>query len=274
MKKDSLISRKEKFRHFLEEKLFLRFHMSLILLATAAAGLLAAKILYVCGVRQMIVRYPAAVIFAYIAFFGFVKLWLTFLFSSRAKKLRDTGGDIAGNIDIPNFSIGRSSAANLLRGGGGEFSGGGASSSFVEGLGPGTEQASSEVMAAAAPSSDTGLLDKAGDALSDIDGDAGKVLIVLGILLAVIFGAGIYLIYMAPVILSEAAFNLILAAGLKPGLKKINQPDWEGGVLRVTAPAFLLVMTVSLLAAYVCHRSYPQATKIGEVLRIIFRQLF
>jgi hypothetical protein len=38
--------------------------------------------------------------------------------------------------------------------------------------------------------------------------------VVLGALLALIFGAGAYLIYKAPLILSEAAFDFLLAARL------------------------------------------------------------
>ena len=277
MNKDPLTSKKEKFRNFLKHRLFLRFHMSLILLGTAATGLVAAKVLYLYGVKSMFVRYPAAVLFSYISFFGFVKLWLAYLFSSRDRmSVNRSGNDSARNLDFADFTAGRGSSLDLFRGGGGEFSGGGASGSFTDGLGTGAEESSSEAFAASvSTSSDHGVLggitDKAGDALSGIDDDAGKVLIILGVLLAIVFGAGIYLIYMAPMILSEAAFNLMLAAGLKRGLTKINQPDWEGGVLRATIAAFAVVMTVSLAAAYVCHRACPQATKITEVVKCLLR---
>ncbi len=277
MNRDPLTSRKEKFRNFLKHRLFLRFHMSLILLGTAAAGLVAAKILYLYGVKSMFIRYPASVLFSYIAFFGFVKLWLIYLFSPHGRRLAsDRGGDIANNLNVGGFSTGRGLSPDPFGGGGGEFSGGGASGSFAEGIGTGAEQSSSEALAASTSTSSDhgffgGLTDTAGDALSGIDEDAGKVLIILGVLLAIVFGAGIYLIYMAPMILSEAAFNLILAAGLKPGLRKLNQPDWEGGVLRATIPAFAIVMIVSLAAAYVCHRAYPQAYKITEVVKFLLR---
>lgn len=277
MNKDSLIAKREKFRNFLKHKVFLRFHMALILLGTAAAGLVASKVLYLYGVKGMFVRYPAAVLFSYIAFFGFVKLWLTYLFSSRDTMSVYKGGhDGAGNLDLVDFSTGEGSSPNPLRVGGGGFSGGGASSSFAEGVGAGAGESPSEAIAVPAPSSSGhgllgGLSDKADDALPGIGDNAGKVLLILGVLLAIVFGAGIYLIYMAPVILSEAAFNLMLAAGLKRGLTRINEPEWEGGVLRATVVPFAVVMTVSLAAAYVCYRACPQATKITEVVRFLLR---
>jgi hypothetical protein len=277
MNRDTLISKREKFRNFLKHRVFLRFHMALILLGTAATGLVAAKVLCLYGVKSMFVRYPVAVLVSYVSFFGFVRLWLAYLFSSRDRmSVNRAGSGSAGNPDLADFTTGRGSSSALFSGGGGEFSGGGASGSFADGLGTGAEETSSNAFAASAStSSDHGFLggisDKAGDALSGIDDDAGKVLIILGVLLAIVFGAGIYLIYMAPMILSEAAFNLMLAAGLKRGLTKIDQPDWEGGVLRTTIAAFAVVMTASLAAAYVCHRAYPQATKITDVVKYLLR---
>jgi len=42
----------------LKERLFLRFHMSLILIGTALVGLLASKLLLLSHVTTMVLRYP------------------------------------------------------------------------------------------------------------------------------------------------------------------------------------------------------------------------
>lgn len=47
-------------------------------------------------------------------------------------------------------------------------------------------------------------------------------------------GAGVYLLYEAPFILSEAAFEFVLAASLVSGTKRIDSSDWMGSVLKTT----------------------------------------
>ncbi len=51
-----LIVRKNNFVRILEERLFLRFHMSLILISTALTGLLASKLLLIAHVDNIIIR--------------------------------------------------------------------------------------------------------------------------------------------------------------------------------------------------------------------------
>jgi hypothetical protein len=112
-----------------------------------------------------------------------------------------------------------------------------------------------------------GAGDAAGEAATGIFEEAGVVLIVLGALLAVIFGAGAFLLYQAPLILTEAAFELILATSLIRGMKRIDNPDWMGSVLRTTIVPFLITLTVAVTAAFVGLLVHPEATKISEVIR-------
>jgi len=90
------------FMRRVQERFFLRFHMSLILLATALSGVLTAKVLLLLHVDSIMVRYPLAVVTAYLAFFLFVKLWLKYVAASQPLKGLDSAGDVLP--DLPSFS--------------------------------------------------------------------------------------------------------------------------------------------------------------------------
>jgi hypothetical protein len=264
------LQKKDRFGRFLKDRFFLRFHMLLILTATALSGLLATKVLLLLHVKSMLVRYPIAVVFSYLAFFGFVKLWLFYLASSgggrgTVKRITDGAADIP---DISDFFTGGSSRPPVPFGGGGNFGGGGASGIFEQGADI-VHKAAPETLSSSPSGVGSGVADAAGDAVSGIFEDAGKVLLILGILLALVFGAGIYLIYQAPVILSEAAFQCILATSLARRMKKMDDPDWMGSVFRATAVPFLFVCVIAFVAAYVAHSAYPPASKMSEVLRYL-----
>lgn len=64
-----IVVRKNHFVSILKERLFLRFHMSLILIGTGLVGLLVSKILLVAHVDNIVIRYPIAVIVSYVVFF-------------------------------------------------------------------------------------------------------------------------------------------------------------------------------------------------------------
>ncbi len=85
----------------IKERFFLRFHMSLILLATVLSGLLATKLLLLAQVHNIVIRYPLAVVFAYLAFFLFVKLWLLYMSASHPLRKSDSSGDILSGLPDP-----------------------------------------------------------------------------------------------------------------------------------------------------------------------------
>ncbi|MCL4477454.1 MAG: hypothetical protein M1508_14740 [Nitrospirae bacterium] len=267
--------RKGKLTRFLKERFFLRFHMSLLLSGSFFFGMLASKGLLVLGVNRMIVRYPIAVVCSYFAFFGFMKLWLAYISSSAYRKtFAETAGVGLGNIDIPLPSSG--SASNVLgplSGEGGQFGGGGASGFFEGSTAETAQQAASSTVSKTADSLGGKAADAAGGALSDIFDDAGKVLIILGVLLAVIFGAGIYLVYQAPMILTDAAFNFLLATSLARNARKMSSPDWMGSVFRATVWPFVIVLSVAVWLAYVAQSAVPQATKLSQVIRHLMTQI-
>ncbi|HJZ68271.1 MAG TPA: hypothetical protein VKF81_09135 [Blastocatellia bacterium] len=98
-------------------------------------------------------------------------------------------------------------------------------------------------------------------------GDEGIVLIALGLLLAVIFGAGVYLVYAAPDILSEAAFQALLATGLIKASKRMTRRGWVGSVLRATCIPFLLVLLMTGIFGWIAHIYYPHAARLTEIFQ-------
>jgi len=96
-------------------------------------------------------------------------------------------------------------------------------------------------------------------------GDEAIVLIALALLLLAIFGAGAYLVYAAPEILSEAAFQALLAAGLIKASRKITTQGWMGSVLRATCVPFLVVLLMTMVFGWVAQKHYPNAARLAEI---------
>ena len=264
--------RVQSFMRQIKERFFLRFHMSLILLATGLSGLAASKVLLLLQVENIVVRYPLTVLCSYLAFFLFVKLWLAYMAASQAF----SGPDTAGNVlsDLPNLSgggggSGAGGALPKFGGGGGTGGGGGATGSF-DGPAMNTQAAFIPPSPdAAGPSS--GIGDAVGNAASggfDLD-DGLVILVAIVVLMAAVFGSAIYLVYIAPHILSEAAFNFLLGTSLIRSYRKISHPDWMGSVLKDTYKPFLVVLLFSFAAAWVIHVYAPELTKISDLFHTL-----
>jgi hypothetical protein len=255
------------FMRQLRERFFLRFHMSLILMATGLSGLVATKLLLLLRVDNIVIRYPLTVVCSYLAFFLFVKLWLAYMSASQAFNSPDIAGDVLS--DLPNVSGGGSGLDVELPkfgGGGGGTGGGGGATGAFEGPGTNVQMAFVPPSPGAADSA-SGAGNAIGDTASgifDLDDD-GVIIIAIGVLLAVVFGAAIYLIYIAPHILSEAAFDFLLGTSLIRSYRKINHPDWMGSVFKDTYKPFLAVLLFSFSAAWVIHAYAPNLTKISDL---------
>ncbi len=92
------------------------------------------------------------------------------------------------------------------------------------------------------------------------------------LLLAVVFGAAFYLIYAAPAVLGEAAFDFLLATSLMKSMKRINNPDWIGSVFKTTAIPFTIVVIMAVAAAGAAQSVLPGSTRMSEVIRILLDQ--
>jgi len=255
----------------LEKRLFLRFHMSLILTGTALVGLLASKILLIAHVDNIVIRYPVAVIVSYLCFFGFMKLWLSYVTSSGVRKSHDVEDALDAASSISDLSTECLPTGGTYPGGGGGSSGGGGASGSFDSVASHADVGAHDVLVDTAANASHGVGgavgEGAGEAASGLAEEGGLILVVLGLALAIVFGTGLYLLYDAPFILSEVAFDFILAASLIKSTRKIDDPDWKGSVFRTTWKPFAIALLISLFGAFVLHSNYPEAHKLSEILK-------
>lgn len=242
--------------------------MVAILVATACSGVIASKLLLLAGLDSLAIRYPLSVVSAYLVFFSCVKLWLVYVTAER-----HTGGSrLSDWLDLPDLSGsggGSGGGGMRFRPGGGQFGGGGASSSFeLPAVGLTDHGGAVGEAASGAADGAGGVVGEAAGALGDEGGIAVIVaLTVLATLVATILGSTVYVIYEAPVILSEAAFEGLLAASLIRGTKRISGGDWVGSIFSTTWKPFLVTCSVALIAGIVLNFYFPGASKITEILR-------
>jgi hypothetical protein len=251
---------------------FVRFHMVLILTATVSSGLICSKILSLLDIFSMPIRYGIAIIFSYFLFFLFVKLWLLYIGMGRlfrAKKEKGKGGSSWGDL-IPS-SGGSSSGSNAPRFfgfGRGASGGGGAGEAFTEGnprmavpVGVG---GGNPPVVEGGHGGGGGIL----DGLSSV-GDEGflKVLAVV-LLAALVFSVvivGGYLIWSAPIILSDAAFHVLLVAGLSHKMKRVREDNWEISILKATWWGFFLILLAAIAFGIVAHLYNPAAVTVRDL---------
>ena len=84
---------------------------------------------------------------------------------------------------------------------------------------------------------------------------------------AVVLGGAIYVVLDAPVILSEAAFEGLLAASLVKKTRMISDECWIGSIFKTTWKSFAVTLAVALIAAICLHTFFPSATKLSDLLR-------
>ena len=228
-----------------------------ILTGAFCAGLLATSVLLWNEVGILWIRYSISVIVAYLAFLLLIRLWLWYIgrVSRVAVDGTDPATDVAAEL-LANLDV--VAAAPQPLGGGGEFGGAGATSSWSEAA------IDDGAAAASAPSSD---LPGCG-----IDVDEAAVVVVLAALVFALVAAGLYVIWAAPVILAEAAFEAALAAALARSAKRIDRPGWAGKVWRATALPFVVVLLIAALAGATAQSYCPEATRLREVVACLRAQ--
>ncbi len=247
------------FKDRIKRGYFVRFHMSLILLGTMTSGILASKLLLLAGFHSMAWRYPVAVLLSYGVFLGLVRVWIGYVRSGAS--LGDGTGSL---VDLGEAAIdGAGNKLPSFRGGGGRSGGGGASDHWTSGNAPAAHFVAPTGSSGGSSSSSGGGI---GDfSLGDVDGE-GWILIVLFIVLIVaILGCGFYLIYIAPDVLSEAAFQLVLASSLRKVSREMDAAAWMGSVLKRTWFPMILVFGLTTAFGYYATQFCPQAGKLAEV---------
>lgn len=267
MKPISLWTR-DRVKHYLVQRFYTRFHMSLILTSSALTAMLVNWLLLHGGVGAMWLRYPVAISVAYLAFLAGVWLWLRYVGLGQ-----DTDSPCSDtiNLDIPDIlPSGGKIDLPLPRGGGGNFGGGGASSSWAEGESVPAVSLPPPVEANSA--SDGGFkLPDLGD-FGDLDGEGVVVVALALLLIASIFLASGYVIWFAPDILGEAAFGTLLAGGLVKRAKRQDHDGWVAGVVKKTWWLFTIVLVLALVFAGYAAKHYPMAKTFGETVKMALNE--
>lgn len=259
-----------RFSAWMKHRYFLRIHMTLILVATFLSGMVATKLMQEAHLNKLWLRYAVAVLFAYGAFLLLIKCWLIYL-GIRARRQRATLTDLPSDFadavcDLGNVGFdwsgdfgggGGSSVSDAFEGGGGSFGGGGASGSW----GIDAEDVAKSVTV---PSPGGGSGGGGGFDL-DLGGDDGVIILVIALVVAIVV-AGIWMIYAAPAILSEAAFEAMLASALLKKAKQAGEGNWVGSVIKSTILPFLVIAALSTAVGYYAQKSCPAATRLREAL--------
>jgi hypothetical protein len=251
---------KEKFQKHLERRYSLRLHMLLVLSATALSGILFSKMLLVFDVADFRIRYPLSVALSYLVFFVCVKLWLCCISPFKADKRTTLDW-----LDPAVSSGGGSGGGGVqpLRGSGGQFSGAGASGSFA-----GRDAAAVETGLMSTSSSPTASAASSGigDVAADAAGAIGDDNIVLAVMVGAVLFSAVYVLYGAPAILSEAAFEGFLAASLIKKTRAMSDQSWAGSVFRGTWIPFGVTVVVTFLCGAVLHHYFPKAVSLTDIL--------
>lgn len=250
-----------KFKLRLREGFFLRLHMLLILAGVVLAGVGTSKLLLAVGVEAMVVRYPLGVVVGYAVFFLLTRLWLWYVgaIASRKRRRASSGsqGDWGGP-DLPDADV--VGGADWSGFGGGKSGGGGASDSWGDATGSVSDGLVGD-----------GWLDFG----FDLDGDEGclVLLLILPLLLLVLalswwfLGSGFYLLYQAPAILTEAAFEAALVAGLVRASRRAGAGSWHRSLFKATWKQFVAVLVVAVAVGWAAQHFCPAAVKLADLWR-------
>ena len=243
-----------------------RLQMSLMLMLTGTAGFLSSFVLLHLGLTRMWLRYPLAVLCAYVVFLLLLRLWLAY----QCNRVGRLGLDLdLSSLRLPRFRLGFGSwdgGKGFSFGRGADFGGGGAGGSW----------ATENVAVAAVPQptgggSSLGLSNISPGSFCDFDLDLDDGWVVVAIVLLVVAALALvvlsgYLIYAAPALLAEVFLDGALVTGL---YKRLPQEEGPRNWLRVSVRRtwWLVVIFLLLLGAagYAMQRVAPEARSIGGV---------
>lgn len=254
---------KERFISSLTNSFFLRFHMSLILSIVLFSGFLSSRLFYYWGLENLTMRYSLSFLVSYFIFFLLIKIWLVYIFSS------STDSSINFNdswFDFWPFTLGKS---NGWSGSGGKSSGGGSSDSWDN---PSSKaQVASIIGSQSSSSSKEFSLD-----IDDLGKDSAPLVVILLLLAIVLFSVGIllYLVFNAPMVMGDIAFQVALSIGvLKDSSRQNNPINWLSKAFEKTfwiAGIILLLIVVSTL---VINYFNPDIHRSQELVEWVFKGL-
>lgn len=230
----------------LEQYSYPRIHMSIIVALTGGVGLLSSFLMLHTGIDSMVLRYPLALLFAYMSFLFLLWLWL-----------RSKAEDYVDIIDPLNFtSMDTSSAdpSSYMVGGGGDFGGAGASGTFDD-------------FGTASISETDSLSSSIGDnAGSLLDADELAIPIIAIVLAVGLALASLYIVYLAPALFAELLFDGVLSYSLYRHLRNESNNHWIGTAFERTILPFGITGIFLVMISLAMTHYAPGAHSIGEVI--------
>lgn len=226
-------SREELIEWAQSELVMPRVQMTILLALTGGAGFFTSYLLLRAGMNSMALRYPLAVGVAYLVFFLLLRLWIA---------LQSSADEIASDaVDVMDLGT--------------DVLSGGHSSAFGTSL-PAPRSAPSP-RGSSSFDFDFGF---------DLDSPAALLfLAIAAAVAAVVLGAMIYVLYLAPILLAEVLVDGVLLVALYRRLKGTEPEHWLfGAVKRTWIPALVVVLTF-FIAGTIFQRLAPEARSIGGV---------
>jgi hypothetical protein len=202
---------RRQFASTLAAQLFVRLHMALIFAGTLSAGMIVSKMALEAGLRSMPLRYLLSASAAYLVFFLLVRLWIGYA-------LRAV--DVLSEPEVePPLSRPARHETVTDRGRRGQRE---------------------------APWPVRFLCEFFGEALGELVGYLVLFLLIVGSLLIV----AVYLVWQAPLILVEAAFEVWLASTLLARVHDFERRGWVPILARVTLVPFAYVVVTAMIVAW------------------------
>lgn len=243
---------RERVKHRLTTRFAMRLHMTLVMGLVFAAAFVTERSLLALHVESMALRYFVASITGYAAFFGLVRAWLWYVTEDAMAELapEHEPDEVALAIDpeapprsgdAPRPLVGATSSSRRSSGGNIDL-----------------------------PSVNLGGGSSGGGGSFDADGDGCVAILIIGIVVVVaaaLFGAAGYVIYQAPALLGEAAFELLLASVLARSSRRVTRDGWSGSVLSATWKPALALAVVATLGGFAAQRLCPGETTMRGVIK-------
>ena len=217
----------------------------IILGLTGVAAFLTSAVLLRLGVTQMVVRYPIAIAAAYGVFIMLIGFWLWL--QKNESDMLDAAWEVLGRTDL--VGDGRVSST------------GGSVNLLGDMSTPAVPPVSGGGGGGGGPSFDIVGIDV------DLD-DAIWVVLAIVVLIAGLL-AILYIVYIAPILLTEVLVDGLLAAGLYKTVKGVEGRYWMTTVLRKTAIPAILALIFFSIAGFCVQKIAPEASSIGDAWRLM-----
>ncbi|MBL8601584.1 MAG: hypothetical protein JNK72_06655 [Myxococcales bacterium] len=256
---------RRRFQTALTQRFGLRLHMAAVVLAVLAVGVLTGRVLRGL-VDSMATRYALSVMVGYAAFFAVVHAWGRYVVRSLAEVAPHTvapgeSAALVAQMGQPTGGLPDAGHAALM------------TEAIDLGSAPSRRHRWVDPGISAGPGSDASAAADAGGSTSgwslDADGEglAAVVIVALvSLVVLVLFGAAIWCVYEAPVILGEVVFELVLASALARAARTVDGRGWSRALWKATwKPALALVAVVVLLGA-VTQRVCPGVTTLHDAV--------